>query len=201
MAPTLPYFCGAARPSGLALLSGPSLRPAALYNAAKSMSSLIVYLPLEPAGPTTLYGYVLAADRRAPASAVSAAPVALLPQPAHDGEVVAVVPSRRCRGTASPCRQGSLGSAARLRAVLDGLLEDRLLDEPEALHFALEPRRAPAPRSGSPRATRPGCAAPCRRWKRHSARCRASCPSSPPTCRRRRSRRCMPWARPRKPVW
>ncbi|RYZ09642.1 MAG: general secretion pathway protein GspL [Comamonadaceae bacterium] len=35
--------------------------------------------------------------------------------------------------------QGSLGNAARLRAVLDGLLEDRLLDEPESLHFALEP--------------------------------------------------------------
>lgn len=34
---------------------------------------------------------------------------------------------------------GSLGSAVRLRSVLNGLLEDRLLDEPELLHFALEP--------------------------------------------------------------
>jgi len=35
--------------------------------------------------------------------------------------------------------QGSLGSAVRLRSVLDGLLEDRLLDDPQSLHFALEP--------------------------------------------------------------
>jgi general secretion pathway protein L len=35
--------------------------------------------------------------------------------------------------------QGSLSSPVRLRSVLDGLLEDRLLDEPQGLHFALEP--------------------------------------------------------------
>ena len=35
--------------------------------------------------------------------------------------------------------QGSLSGAVRLRSVLDGLLEDRLLDEPQGLHFALEP--------------------------------------------------------------
>ena len=32
------------------------------------------------------------------------------------------------------------GSPTRLRAVLDGLLEDRLLDEPDQLHFALQPQ-------------------------------------------------------------
>lgn len=35
--------------------------------------------------------------------------------------------------------QGSMSGAVRLRSVLNGLLEDRLLDEPEQLHFALEP--------------------------------------------------------------
>jgi general secretion pathway protein L len=35
--------------------------------------------------------------------------------------------------------QGSMSGAVRLRSVLNGLLEDRLLDDPETLHFALEP--------------------------------------------------------------
>ena len=35
--------------------------------------------------------------------------------------------------------QGSMSGAVRLRSVLNGLLEDRLLDDPESLHFALEP--------------------------------------------------------------
>lgn len=39
-----------------------------------------------------------------------------------------------------------LADTARLRAVLSGAMEDRLLDAPEALHFALEPQ----PRDGEP---------------------------------------------------
>ena len=105
------------------------------------MSSLIVYLPLESAGPTTLYSYVLAPDKRAPASAVSAAPVALLPQPAQSGgEVVAVVPIAALSWHRVTLPPGTGGTSTRLRAVLDGLLEERLLDDPEALHFAIEPQ-------------------------------------------------------------
>lgn len=104
------------------------------------MSTLIVYLPLESAGPATLYGYVLTPDRRAPASAASA-PVALLPQPAQsNGEVVAVVPIAALSWHRVTLPPGTSGTSARLRAVLDGLLEERLLDDPEALHFAIEPQ-------------------------------------------------------------
>ncbi len=45
-------------------------------------ATLIVYLPLESAGPDTPYSHVLASDRRPPAS-VASAPLALLPQPAR----------------------------------------------------------------------------------------------------------------------
>jgi general secretion pathway protein L len=37
-------------------------------------------------------------------------------------------------------------SQSRLRSVLDGLLEERLLDEPEQLHFAIQPQA----RAGEP---------------------------------------------------
>jgi general secretion pathway protein L len=113
------------------------------------MSHLIVYLPLESPGPATLFGYAVAPDRRAAAgaegsaSAVNAAsaPVALLPRPARSGgEVVAVVPLAALSWHRITLPQGAGSTATRLRAVLDGLLEERLLDDPETLHFALQPQ-------------------------------------------------------------
>lgn len=107
------------------------------------MTTLIVYLPLESPGPATLYSYVLASDQRAPASAASA-PLALLPQPARSGaEVVAVVPLAALSWHRVTLPHGTGAGSARLRAVLDGLLEERLLDEPQALHFALQPQVRP----------------------------------------------------------
>ena len=104
------------------------------------MSTLIVCLPLQPAGTATPYGYVLTPDKRGPASHASA-PVALLPQPAQSGgEVVAVVPLAALSWHRVKLPKGTGGTSARLRAVLDGLLEERLLDDPEALHFAVEPQ-------------------------------------------------------------
>lgn len=61
-------------------------------------------------------------------------------------ETVAVLAARHLSWHRVQCPAGVLPSAsaadpmgARLRSVLAGLLEDRLLDEPEALHFALQP--------------------------------------------------------------
>lgn len=113
------------------------------------MSHLIVYLPLESPGPATLYGYAVASDRRAVAGAAGSsgvgnaanAPVALLPRPPQSGgEVVAVVPLAALSWHRVTLPQGSGNTSTRLRAVLDGLLEERLLDEPEALHFAVQPQ-------------------------------------------------------------
>ncbi|MCJ0764937.1 type II secretion system protein GspL [Variovorax terrae] len=104
------------------------------------MTTLIVTLPLSPPGTATDYSYVLTPDGRTMAAHASA-PAALLPQPGTSGaEVVAVVPVRALSWHRVELPKGSTGSTTRLRAVLDGLLEDRLLDEPESLHFALEPQ-------------------------------------------------------------
>ncbi|MBC7434836.1 MAG: general secretion pathway protein GspL [Bdellovibrionales bacterium] len=100
------------------------------------MTTLIVTLPLQPAGPATEYSYVLTPDGRTLADHASA-PAALLPQPT--GETVAVVPARALSWHEVHLPKGSTSSATRLRAVLEGLLEERLLDEPETLHFALAP--------------------------------------------------------------
>jgi len=115
------------------------------------MSTLIVSLPL-PAADDGAHGaaefaYVLTADG-VTVLQQSTAPAALLPQTGRAGETVAVVPIRALswQRVALPpgVRASTRGSTApRLRAVLDGLLEERLLDDPSTLHFALAPDAGP----------------------------------------------------------
>jgi general secretion pathway protein L len=65
---------------------------------------------------------------------------------AHAGEVVAVVPHSRLswlRVQLPPASQGP-----RLQSVLHGLLEDRLLDDPQALHLVLDPQADTTARTG-----------------------------------------------------
>lgn len=107
------------------------------------MSTLILFLPLAPAGPATAYGYTLTADGHT-ALRHASAPAALLPEPARPGgEVVAVVPAAALSWQRVQLPQGvPIGTAQqtpRLRSVLEGLLEDQLLDDPAQLHFALQP--------------------------------------------------------------
>ncbi|MBU1361326.1 MAG: general secretion pathway protein GspL [Gammaproteobacteria bacterium] len=71
------------------------------------------------------------------------APAALLPT---SDEVILGVPSAALSWHQVTLPQGSMSGAVRVRSVLNGLLEDRLLDEPEMLHFALEP----GARAGTP---------------------------------------------------
>lgn len=115
------------------------------------MSSLIVTLP--PSLPTAAMpcGVVWTEDGRTVKRHVDA-PLALLPDAAH-AETVAVVPAGQLSWHRLELPKGTLergffqeGNTTRLRAILDGLLEDRLLDEPAQLHFAIEPQaRAGAP--------------------------------------------------------
>ena len=107
------------------------------------MSTLILFLPQAPCGPTTAFSYTLTADGHTELRHASA-PAALLPEPARPGgEVVAVVPARALSWQRVQLPQGvPLGAGQqtpRLRSVLEGLLEDQLLDDPAQLHFALEP--------------------------------------------------------------
>ncbi len=108
------------------------------------MSTLIVVLPPEPPGAATPLEYLLTQDGRTVA-AHDRAVASLLP-PAR--ETLALVPAALLSWHRVELPKGSLGRGAspRLRAMLEGLLEDRLLDEPAELHFALPPdARAQAP--------------------------------------------------------
>ena len=107
------------------------------------MSTLILFLPPARPGPATEYSYTLTADGHTALNHATA-PAALLPEPTRPGgEVVAVVPARALSWQRVPLPAGlPLGAGQqtpRLRAVLDGLLEDRVLDDAAQLHFALQP--------------------------------------------------------------
>ena len=117
------------------------------------MTTLIVTLPEAPSDAATLYDYVLTPDGSS-VGEHSSAPAALLPRVGNrGGEVVAVVGARKLSWHQVQLPAGTLGrrffqegGASRVRAVLEGLLEDRLLDETSQLHFAIEPQaRADAP--------------------------------------------------------
>ena len=104
------------------------------------MSTLTVHLT--PAG--TEYDYVLSIDGRE-IQAQGRASAAMLPAAS---EVIAVVDVRALSWHSLELPKGSVGARGaqptpRLRAILEGLLEERVLDEPQQLHFALSPRAKP----------------------------------------------------------
>ena len=110
----------------------------------------LLILSLSRALPTlsTLCEGVLSHDGRTVAQAVEA-PLTLLPA-AAGAEIVAVVPACRLSWHRLALPKGALkagmfkeGGGARLRAVLDGLLEDRMLDDTGQVHFAIEPQPRP----------------------------------------------------------
>ena len=110
------------------------------------MSTLIIALPLPDAPASGEYRYALSTDGVA-LSSQGAAPLALLPAlPRASGETVALVPLAALSWHRVSLPKGSQANATRLRAVLEGLLEEHLLDEPAQLHFAL----APDARAGEP---------------------------------------------------
>lgn len=103
------------------------------------MPLLIVTLPPPPVPAGGEFGWVMwSSDGRKYRSRGSALP-SLLPT---SDEVTLALPAAALSWHQVTLPQGSLSGATRLRAVLNGLLEDRLLDEPDSLHFALEPDAA-----------------------------------------------------------
>lgn len=110
------------------------------------MLTLVIILPPVPADAATLYDYVLTSDGST-VDEQSCAPVALVPMvTSRGGEVVALVAARYLSWHQVRLPKGTLGRGVfqesgtqRVRAVLEGLLEECLLDEPGQLHFALEP--------------------------------------------------------------
>lgn len=126
------------------------------------MSSLIVSLPLEPATGATEWAYALTPDGRTLADH-GKSPAALLPMPRGAGaEVVALVPVQAIAWHRVDLPKGMTPGTPRLRAALEGLLEERLLDDTEAVHLAL----APDARAGAP-----AWVAACdRQWLRNAVR-------------------------------
>ncbi|VTU20620.1 type II secretion system protein L [Variovorax sp. PBL-E5] len=107
------------------------------------MALLFVTLPLAPAPAGGEYSWALWSTDGRKLRAQGSAPPALLPS---SEEVILGVPAAALSWHQVTLPQGSMSGAVRVRSVLNGLLEDRLLDEPELLHFALEP----GARAGTP---------------------------------------------------
>lgn len=108
------------------------------------MTTLIITLTQAPPDTAALYNYVLTPEGST-VQAQSCAPLALLPLTCE--EVIVLIPARYLSWHQVQLPPGTLGKrlfqeggAARLRVVLAGLLEDRLLDDTEQLHFALAPQ-------------------------------------------------------------
>ncbi|MEJ8838992.1 type II secretion system protein GspL [Ramlibacter sp. AN1133] len=103
------------------------------------MSTLIVSLPLEPASGATEWAFAVTPDGRTLADH-GRSPAALLPQPRGAGaEVVALVPVQALAWHRVDLPKGVGPGTPRMRTALEGVLEERLLDETEAVHFALQP--------------------------------------------------------------
>jgi general secretion pathway protein L len=104
------------------------------------MRTLIIQLPPSLPGPAQAYAHALlqAAPADAPLPLQWAVASAL---PAAEGptENVALLPAHAVSWHRVDLPPGLHKQAARLQAALQGLLEDRLLDEPSQLHMALQP--------------------------------------------------------------
>lgn len=104
------------------------------------MNSLYVLLPTAPVTGSSEFVCVVSADGRTPGATTSAV-ASLLPAATGAGaQVVAIVPSSLLAWHRVAWPRGAAAGSPRLRAALEGLLEEQLLDEPEALHFALDPQ-------------------------------------------------------------
>lgn len=109
------------------------------------MTTLIVTLSSDATDTAALYDYLLSTDGSS-VGEQSRVPLTLLPQVDNAAEVVALVPAEKLSWHRVQLPKGSLGrrlfqdgGPTRLRAVLEGLLEEQLLDETAQLHFAIEP--------------------------------------------------------------
>ncbi len=93
---------------------------------------------LKPSSATSVYDFAVTGDGSA-LDDHSSAPATLLPAAARGSEIVAIVPADFISWHRVDLPKGVSASSPRLRSILEGLLEDRLLDEADKLHFAIGP--------------------------------------------------------------
>lgn len=100
------------------------------------MSTLILLFPRLAANADSRYEHVLSPDGHAVAThayaLLGALPVA--------GDTVAVIPAQALSWHRVALPKGVGPGSPRLRAVLQGLIEDHVLDEPQTLHLAVQPQ-------------------------------------------------------------
>ncbi len=107
------------------------------------MSSLLVLLPTEAPTGATEWAYTVTTDGRV-ATGHGSAPAALLPAARGAGaEVVAIVPVQALGWHRIDLPRGTAAGSPRLRAALEGLLEEQLLEDTDAVHMALQPGAQP----------------------------------------------------------
>jgi len=99
------------------------------------MSALILSLPRPAASAQTLYAFT----QGVAGSGVREALASLLPRTGRNDEVVALVPASALSWHSVTLPAGKALSGAALRTLLVGLLEERLLDDVQQLHLALQP--------------------------------------------------------------
>lgn len=103
------------------------------------MSSTLVLLPHDSPLGSTEFAYAVTTDSRHLARTGQAAAALLPGASGPGGELVAVVPAAALSWHRFDWPRGVAANSPRLRAAIEGLLEEQLLDDTSALHFALEP--------------------------------------------------------------
>ncbi|MEY3611040.1 MAG: hypothetical protein RJB14_762 [Pseudomonadota bacterium] len=111
------------------------------------MRTLIIQLPPNLPSPSLAYPHArVEADPGTRPLALQWAAAALLPAPDRQSETVALVPAAALSWHRVELPAGLHKQPQRLQAALQGLLEDRLLDDPEQVHLALQADWANTPR-------------------------------------------------------
>ena len=105
------------------------------------MSTLLIQLPAELANSAAEYFYVVSDDGQS-AQRSDQATASLLPTTGRTDQVTVVIPAGCLSWHAVTLPPGlnvqSRRQQPRVRAVLEGLLEEKLLDDPAAMHLALD---------------------------------------------------------------
>lgn len=102
------------------------------------MRTLIISLPLAAHNAHTSYNYVTTLDGQSVVTHASAT-ADLLSVGQRSTDVVVVVPCSKLSWHTLQLPKGVVAGSPRLQAVIENLLEDRVLDEPDQLHVALAP--------------------------------------------------------------
>jgi general secretion pathway protein L len=109
-----------------------------LYNE-PHMRTLIIQLPPGLPSPSMVYAHArVEAEPGSRPLALQWAAAALLPAPDRQSETVVLVPAAALSWHRVELPAGLHKQPQRLQAALQGLLEDRLLDDPEQVHLALQ---------------------------------------------------------------